>query len=141
MTILCGAIMILLFASETRDYLTPEIREELIVDTTRAGKLKINIDVVFPRISCDYLVLDAMDVSGEQHIDIEHNMFKRKLDLDGKPIEDPQKQAVIGVQKVNSTSEAKGSEVFQYLQFILCWNLIIFACFMLMLLNIYSNHI
>jgi len=105
MTILCGAIMILLFASETRDYLTPEIREELIVDTTRAGKLKINIDIVFPRISCDYLVLDAMDVSGEQHIDIEHNIFKRKLDLDGKPIEDPQKQAVIGVQKVNSTSE------------------------------------
>ena len=129
MTILCGAIMILLFASETRDYLTPEIREELIVDTTRAGKLKINIDVVFPRISCDYLVLDAMDVSGEQHIDIEHNMFKRKLDLDGKPIEDPQKQAVIGVQKVNSTSEGKGTEVFQYLQLFSCWNLIIDCLF------------
>lgn len=104
MTIICGAMMILLFASETRDYLTPEIREELIVDTTRAGKLKINLDVVFPRISCDYLVLDAMDISGEQHIDIEHNVFKRKLDMDGKPIEDPQKQAVIGVQKGNSTS-------------------------------------
>ena len=89
------------------------MKKYLIVDTTRAGKLKINIDVVFPRISCDYLVLDAMDVSGEQHIDIEHNMFKRKLDLDGKPIEDPQKQAVIGVQKVNSTSEGKGTEVFQ----------------------------
>ena len=52
------------------------------------NKLKINLDVVFPRISCDYLVLDAMDVSGEQHIDIEHNIYKRRLDLDGKPIED-----------------------------------------------------
>ena len=96
--------MILLFASETRDYLTPEIREELIVDTTRAGKLKINLDIVFPRISCDYLVLDAMDVSGEQHIDIEHNVFKRKLDLEGQPLDDPQKQAVIGVKKTNATS-------------------------------------
>ena len=104
MTIICGFIMILLFASETRDYLTPEIREELIVDTTRAGKLKINLDIVFPRISCDYLVLDAMDVSGEQHIDIEHNVFKRKLDLEGKPLDDPQKQAVIGVKKTNATS-------------------------------------
>ena len=104
MTIICGCIMLLLFASETRDYLTPEIREELIVDTTRAGKLKINLDVVFPRISCDYLVLDAMDVSGEQHIDIEHNIFKRRLDLEGKPIQDPQKQAVIGVKKLTNTT-------------------------------------
>ena len=106
MTISCGLIMILLFASETQDYLAPELREELIVDTTRAGKLKINLDFVFPRISCDYLVLDAMDVSGEQHIDIEHNVFKRKLDLDGKPIDDPQKQAAIGtgVKTTNSSS-------------------------------------
>ena len=104
MTIICGCIMLLLFASETRDYLTPEIREELIVDTTRAGKLKINLDVVFPRISCDYLVLDAMDVSGEQHIDIEHNIFKRRFDLEGKPIQDPQKQAVIGVKKLTNTT-------------------------------------
>ena len=104
MTIICGCIMLLLFASETRDYLTPEIREELIVDTTRAGKLKINLDVVFPRISCDYLVLDAMDVSGEQHIDIEHNIFKRRLDLEGKPIQDPQKQAVIGVKKLTNNT-------------------------------------
>ena len=104
MTIICGCIMLLLFASETRDYLTPEIREELIVDTTRAGKLKINLDVVFPRISCDYLVLDAMDVSGEQHIDIEHNIFKRRLDLEGKPIQDPQKQAVIGVKKLTNAT-------------------------------------
>ena len=104
--------MILLFASETRDYLPPEIREELIVDTTRAGKLKINLDIVFPRISCDYLVLDAMDVSGEQHIDIEHNVFKRKLDLEGKPLDDPQKQAVIGVKKANATSG--DSEKVQY---------------------------
>ena len=108
MTILCGVIMVLLFASETQDYLTPEIREELIVDTTRTGKLKINLDFVFPRISCDYLVLDAMDVSGEQHIDIEHNVFKRKLDMEGKPLEDPQQQAVIGTgaKNTNATSNA-----------------------------------
>jgi hypothetical protein len=40
------------------------------VDTTRGAKLKINVDIVFPKIGCDFLSLDAQDVSGEQHIAI-----------------------------------------------------------------------
>lgn len=32
-----------------------------------------------------------MDTTGEQHLQIEHNIFKRRLDLNGKPIEDPQR--------------------------------------------------
>ena len=109
MSICCGLIMTLLFASEIRDYLTPEVKEELIVDTTRTGKLKINLDMVFSRVSCDFLVLDAMDISGEQHIDIAHNIFKRRLDLEGKPIQEPQKQLSIGVSKPKNetTDEVK----------------------------------
>lgn len=38
------------------------------------------------------LALDAMDTSGEQHLHIEHNIFKRRLDLAGNPIEDPKKE-------------------------------------------------
>ncbi|KAJ8876172.1 hypothetical protein PR048_024081 [Dryococelus australis] len=38
------------------------------------------------------LALDAMDTSGEQHLQIDHNVFKRKLDLDLKPIEVPKKE-------------------------------------------------
>ena len=106
LTVVSGIVMVILFASEIKDYLQPETKEELFVDTSRTGKLKINLDVIFSRISCDFLGLDAMDVSGEQHIDIEHNVFKRKLDLDGKPIDDPQKQAAIGtgVKTTNSSS-------------------------------------
>ena len=48
-SIICVVVMVLLFASEIRMYLTPEVREELVVDTTRTGKLKINIDFVFSR--------------------------------------------------------------------------------------------
>ena len=79
--------MLFLFASEIRDYLQPAMKEELFVDTSRTGKLKINVDIVFSHISCDFLGIDAMDVSGEQHIDIEHNVYKRRLDMNGKPIE------------------------------------------------------
>ena len=70
LTVASGLVMILLFASELRDYLQPAQKEELFVDTSRTGKLKINVDIVFSRISCDFLGIDAMDVSGEQHIDI-----------------------------------------------------------------------
>ena len=96
LTVLSGLVMILLFTSEFKDYLQPQMKEELFVDTSRTGKLKINVDVIFSRISCDFLGIDAMDVSGEQHIDIEHNIYKRRLDLDGKPIDDAQKDLKIG---------------------------------------------
>jgi hypothetical protein len=35
-----------------------------------------------------------MDTSGEQHLQIEHNIYKRRLDLNEKPIEDPKKEGI-----------------------------------------------
>lgn len=37
------------------------------------------------------LGLDAVDTSGDQHLQISHNIFKRRLDLSGQPIEEPKK--------------------------------------------------
>ena len=44
--------MTLLFISELNTYLTPDVIEELFVDTTREPKLKININITVPAISC-----------------------------------------------------------------------------------------
>ncbi len=46
---------------------------------------------IFPlllRRHCSYAVLsiDAMDVSGEQQLDVDHNMFKQRIDLQGQVI-------------------------------------------------------
>lgn len=62
-----------------------------------------------PRISCDYLSLDAMALDGEQHLHIEHNIFKRRLDLDGNMIEDakPEKHDV----QLSSTDKGNGTAV------------------------------
>lgn len=58
--------MTFLVISELNTYLTPQITEELFVDTTRGQKLKIHLDIVIPQISCSYLSIDAMDSTGEQ---------------------------------------------------------------------------
>lgn len=44
--------MILLFISELNTYLTPDVIEELFVDTTREPKLEINLNITVPAISC-----------------------------------------------------------------------------------------
>lgn len=104
-TIISTIIMGILFMSEINYYLTPSMNEELFVDTSRGSKLRINLDIIVPVISCDLLSIDAMDTTGEQHLHIEHNIFKRRLDLNGKPIEDPQRTNITDTKAVNKTTE------------------------------------
>ncbi|XP_028176787.1 endoplasmic reticulum-Golgi intermediate compartment protein 3 [Ostrinia nubilalis] len=106
-TIIGGIVMTLLFISELHTYMSPNISEELFVDTSRGHKLRINFDIVIPRISCDYLVLDAMDSSGEQHLQMDHNIHKRRLDLDGNPIEEPKKQEIA----ISSTTNHQNNSI------------------------------
>lgn len=42
------------------------------------------------------LSIDAMDVSGEQQIDLDHSMFKQRLSPEGENIEDnPEKDGIV----------------------------------------------
>jgi hypothetical protein len=54
-----------------------------------------------------------MDTSGESHIDIVHNIYKRRLDLEGQPIEDPQREQGLGETKkiLNATKAASNEQV------------------------------
>lgn len=40
------------------------------------------------------LSLDAMDSAGDQHLHIDHNIYKRRIDLHGNPIEEAQKEDI-----------------------------------------------
>lgn len=105
--------MTCLVLSELNAYLTPQLTEELFVDTTRGHKLKINLDIVIPTISCSYLSLDAMDSTGEQHLHIEHNIYKRRLNLHGHPIEEAKKEDIQSstTTKQNETVEVESKEL------------------------------
>ncbi|KAK6156853.1 hypothetical protein DH2020_011101 [Rehmannia glutinosa] len=72
---------------QLRLYLHTVTESKLVVDTSRGGKLRINFDVTFPAIPCTLLSLDAMDISGERHLDIRHDIFKKRIDSHGNVIE------------------------------------------------------
>ncbi|KAJ8321787.1 hypothetical protein KUTeg_000258, partial [Tegillarca granosa] len=70
MTLVSSVIMFILFVSELNYYLSKDIQPELFVDT-----------------------IDAMDVSGEQQLDVDHHLFKQRLKKDGTKVEEnPEKQ-------------------------------------------------
>ncbi|XP_024082257.1 endoplasmic reticulum-Golgi intermediate compartment protein 3 isoform X3 [Cimex lectularius] len=78
--------------------------ESIYVDSSRNPKLQINFDFIIPRISCPYISLDAMDASGEQHLHIDHNIYKRRLDLDGTPIQEPKKEELAKKEVIKGTT-------------------------------------
>lgn len=95
-TLISGFLMFLLFVSELSFYLSTEVTPELFVDTARGEKLRINVDVIFPKLPCVYLSIDAMDVSGEQQIDVMHSIFKKRVDIDGNPIDENVEKGDLG---------------------------------------------
>lgn len=106
-------IISLLFWIEVLNYRTPNITEELFVDTSRSPNIEIQLDVVVPKVSCDFLALDAMDSSGDQHLQISHNIYKRSLDLNGNAIEEPKKEDIT-IRSKNATDEVATQNKTEY---------------------------
>ncbi|GFP82374.1 endoplasmic reticulum-golgi intermediate compartment protein 3 [Phtheirospermum japonicum] len=102
-------IIALLFIFEFRLYLHTVTDSKLVVDTSRGGKLRINFDVAFPAIPCTLLSLDTMDISGEQHLDIRHDIFKKRIDSHANVIE--VQQDGIGVPKIESPLQRHGGRL------------------------------
>ncbi|XP_060973092.1 uncharacterized protein LOC115724845 isoform X1 [Cannabis sativa] len=109
-TIASSIVMVLLFLSELRLYLHAATQSKLVVDTSRGETLRINVrhfDVTFPAFPCFILSLDAMDISGEQHLDIKHDVIKKRLDSRGNVIEIT-KQDGIGASKIDKPLQKHG---------------------------------
>ncbi len=67
-----------LFVSEMSLFLAHESDVQLFVDTQRADKIRINLDVYFPQMPCAFLTLDAMDSAGELQLEARQKQNKNK---------------------------------------------------------------
>lgn len=107
-SIFCWLIIVCLVCLRCYEHIfVQETVETIFVDTSRGPKLKIHVDFLMPNISCEYLAVDAMDSSGEQHLQIDHHIYKRRIDLNGQPVEEKPQREDIG-RKVIKTDEALG---------------------------------
>lgn len=104
---LCSFLQVSLSAAGLYIYSATETK--LIVDTARGETLRINFDVTFPNIACSLLSVDAMDISGEQHYDIRHDIVKKRLDLLGNVIDS--RQGGIGVPKIERPLQRHGGRL------------------------------
>ncbi|KAG9459207.1 hypothetical protein H6P81_003715 [Aristolochia fimbriata] len=86
-TLVSSIVMIFLFISEFRLFLNAATETKLTVDTSRGDHLRVNFDITFPALACSVLSVDTMDISGEQHYDIRHDIVKKRLDHLGNIIE------------------------------------------------------
>ncbi|KAK3033880.1 hypothetical protein RJ639_033515 [Escallonia herrerae] len=66
-------------------------------------------DVTFPALPCSILSLDAMDISGEQHLDVKHDIIKKRIDVHGNVIET--RQDGIGSPKIDRPLQRHGGRL------------------------------
>ncbi|XP_019190442.1 PREDICTED: endoplasmic reticulum-Golgi intermediate compartment protein 3-like isoform X2 [Ipomoea nil] len=108
-TLASSVVMLLLFFSELRLYLHAVTETQLVVDTSRGETLRINFDISFPALPCSILSVDAMDISGEQHLDVRHDIIKKRLDSHGNVIET--RQDGIGAPKIEKPLQRHGGRL------------------------------
>ncbi|CAN0824456.1 Endoplasmic reticulum-Golgi intermediate compartment protein 3 [Linum grandiflorum] len=108
-TLASSVVMLLLFISELRLYLHTVTETKLVVDTSRGETLRINFDVSFPALPCSILSIDAMDISGEQHLDVKHDIIKKRLDSHGNVIE--ARPDGIGAPKIEKPLQKHGGRL------------------------------
>uniref|UniRef100_A0A8R7PH13 Endoplasmic reticulum-Golgi intermediate compartment protein 3 n=2 Tax=Triticum urartu TaxID=4572 RepID=A0A8R7PH13_TRIUA len=108
-TLASSFIMLLLFVSELRLYLHAVTETTLRVDTSRGEKLRINFDITFPALQCSIISVDVMDISGQEHLDVKHDVFKQRIDAHGKVI--ATKQDAVGGMKVEKPLQHHGGRL------------------------------
>mmetsp|Transcript_28495 Transcript_28495/g.88642 ORF Transcript_28495/g.88642 Transcript_28495/m.88642 type:complete len:365 (+) Transcript_28495:88-1182(+) len=77
-------IMAVLFFSELDSYLTAEVVDHIIVDTTLNQKLPIGLNITFPHLRCDEVSVDTVDSMGDNQVDVAGGLVKLNLDAQGR---------------------------------------------------------
>jgi len=76
-------MIVILLLSETNNYFALQTTEHLVVDKSLGRKLQVNMNISFHSLTCAEVHMDAMDVAGDNQVDVEHDMVKRRLSSSG----------------------------------------------------------
>ena len=105
MTIFTFILFLILLISESYEaFVKVQRKEHVVVDSSLGEKLRINMNITFPALTCVDVNLDAMDVAGDNQMHIDHTITKQRLNKKGERIgepfrEDVTKQAVAAMPK------------------------------------------
>ncbi|RQM18538.1 hypothetical protein DD237_001692 [Peronospora effusa] len=88
-SIIAGLVMMVLFLSEVKAYLSLNTHEHMVVDSSLGDKLQVNLDVSFLAINCRDAHINAMDVAGELQVHMHHTVVSTRLDARGQAIGRP----------------------------------------------------
>merc|ERR1719460_718330 len=83
-TVVTFGILAYLFWCELNTYLTTEIVDHILVDTTINQKLPIAVNITFPHLRCDEVSVDTVDSTGENQVDIHGSLVKIDLNAFGQ---------------------------------------------------------
>lgn len=108
-TIVSTIAIFFLFISEISLYLYSGTETKLIVDTSRGERFHVNFDITFPHLACSLIAVDTVDISGEQHFDIRHDIMKTRIGSLGNVIES--KQDSIGAHKIDRPLQRHGGRL------------------------------
>ncbi len=84
-----------------------------MVDNTLGQQLRINVNITFHALGCTQVHIDTMDIAGDNQLNIEHDMQKQSLRLDGSPLGDATKVLLLdkpNAKDVNLCLSCYGAE-------------------------------
>lgn len=86
-SLVAAFVIVFLFLCELNAYMTTTTRTEVVVDRSEDGDLlRINFNVSFPALSCEFASVDVNDVMGMHRINLTKTVWKRPLDRSGRII-------------------------------------------------------
>ncbi|KAI3466221.1 hypothetical protein Pfo_022884 [Paulownia fortunei] len=87
LSIIAAFSMIFLFGMELNDYLTVSTSTSVVVDKSSDGDfLRIDFDMSFPALSCEFASIDVSDVLGTNRLNITKTVRKYSIDSNLNPI-------------------------------------------------------
>ena len=75
--------MVLLFISEFKTYMTIEVIDHVVVDTTLPQHIFIDLDITFPMIQCDDLNISYVEKPNEPLVEMRGNLTMEHRDIFG----------------------------------------------------------